>query len=544
MNRQSAAIPLLFSIFFTALGASSARAADICLQSKVSGEKLTGALVSFSGRQWDVQTRFGRLKVSIDDFSVCGDAEAPRVSTPEEVEDAPPTEPKPIAIVPDAPREDGVSHIVLVGSNTVGAELMPQLAEAVLSEGGRARVASKSLESETTVVESEDGKASIRVVATGTLSGFRALADGAASMAMASRSISDGEARAVAAAGQGGLRDPSRELVLALDGVVPIVSRDNPMEEISLHQLTEVFAGRIVSWRQLGYADDPIEVLARDDNSGTFDTFEALVLEPSKASLAAGARRFVSNAKLAEAVAADSRAIGFVAAGALSGDALGRVRPLTLRGGCGIVQEPSPFNLRTEDYALGRRLFLYSRFADRAGVADRLVEFSLSPAAYPIIQNAGFISLAIEEIEGVAELRRLLASPAPSEAGADALREQLRGLIEEARRLSVTFRFEFGSITLDTKARRDATRLARFLTSDAAATRRVLLFGFADSVGDFQANLRLADRRAQEAAALLRANGVPADRIKTFGFGELLPAFCNDSDAGRAKNRRVEVWIK
>ena len=541
MKRNAAIKGLLLAAALTAIGAGKAQAGDICLESKISGEQISGALVSFSGRQWDVQTKFGRLKVSIDDFFVCGDAAAPAVTTREETEDAPAPVVETATTAEGTPAANPGDHITIIGSNTVGAVLMPRLAAAALSNYGQVDVAEIPDLEETTLVSAVSGEATIRIVATGTNSGFRALGDAAALLAMASRQISEEEARAIEAAGQGGLRDPSRELVLALDGVVPIVSQDNPLREISLYQLTEIFAGRISSWRELGYDDAPIAVLARDDDSGTFDTFEALVLEPSGATLAPDAQRFVSNAELAGEIAADPKAIGFVAAGALSDVESKGVRPLTLRGECGITQEPSRFNLRTEDYALGRRLYIYSRFADRAGVADKLVEFALSEAAHPIIEEVGFISPAIEEIDGAAELRRLLAVPAPPEAGG--LRERLRGVIDASRRLSVTFRFEFGSTVLDSKARRDGTRLARFLNG-AAAGRQVLLLGFADSIGGFEANRRLAEGRAREAAALLRANGVAPDRITVIGFGELLPVFCNDTDTGRAKNRRVEVWIQ
>ncbi len=544
MTRHALIRGALFAAALTAAGTVAAGANDICLESKASGERITGSLISFTGRQWDVQTTLGRLKVTIDDFFVCGDAAAPTVTTRDETADAPAPASAEAPSGADAAPDDPSDHVSVVGSNTVGAVLMPRLAAAALSEDGRIDVAAAPVAEETTLVEAGAGRFSIRIVATGTNSGFRALEDGTASLAMASRQIAETEARAIAAAGQGGLRDPSRELVIALDGVVPIVSRDNPLEEVSLHQLTEVFAGRIVTWRELGYADAPIAVLARDANSGTFDTFEALVLAPSGSALAPSARRFVSNADLAAAVAADPNAIGFVAAGALSDPELSGVRPLTLRGECGITQEPSRFNLRTEDYALGRRLYLYSRFADRSGVADTLVEFALSDSAQPIIEEAGFISLAVEDADGAVELRRLLARPAPPEAGADALRDELREVIDTSRRLSVTFRFEFGSTTLDSKARRDGTRLARYLRGEEAAGRQVVLLGFADSVGGFEANRRLSERRAEEAAALLRANGVAPERIETIGFGELLPVFCNDTDTGRAKNRRVEVWVR
>jgi phosphate transport system substrate-binding protein len=124
---------------------------------------------------------------------------------------------------------------------------------------------------------------------------------------------------------------------------------------------------------------------------------------------------------------------------------------------------------------------------------------------------------------------------------AGAARNAFDRAITHARRSSITFRFEKGSAQLDNRALQDVGRLSRFLAS--APGKRFFIVGFADSTGSWGANLNLAAQRAAAVIDELRKAGtrVPQDSILSFSY--LAPVACNDTDAGAAKNRRVEVWI-
>ena len=82
-----------------------------------------------------------------------------------------------------------------------------------------------------------------------------------------------------------------------------------------------------------------------------------------------------------------------------------------------------------------------------------------------------------------------------------------------------------------------ANSLQKYPNSD------VLIVGHTDSVGTDAYNLDLSQRRAQAAAAYLQSVGVPANRLRTVGRGEAEPIQSNDTEEGRARNRRVEVAI-
>lgn len=69
----------------------------------------------------------------------------------------------------------------------------------------------------------------------------------------------------------------------------------------------------------------------------------------------------------------------------------------------------------------------------------------------------------------------------------------------------------------------------------------LIVAGHTDSTGDYQANLRLSEQRAAAVVAALVKAGAPPARLTAFGAGQAVPTASNDNDAGRAKNRRVEL---
>ena len=116
--------------------------------------------------------------------------------------------------------------------------------------------------------------------------------------------------------------------------------------------------------------------------------------------------------------------------------------------------------------------------------------------------------------------------------------------LKNAQRLSITFRFAKNSAVLDDKARADIPRLAEFLKVNGGRFTEVVLAGFTDSTGTFEANRTTALARATGFKHALVAEGVPEAQIVVKSYGSLLPAGCNATEAGKDKNRRVEVWIK
>jgi outer membrane protein OmpA-like peptidoglycan-associated protein len=111
--------------------------------------------------------------------------------------------------------------------------------------------------------------------------------------------------------------------------------------------------------------------------------------------------------------------------------------------------------------------------------------------------------------------------------------------------LLVTFEsgllFDFDSDVVRGAARDNLTALANSLTKYPESD--VLIVGHADATGPASYNQGLSERRARSAGRHLVAEGVRSDRIQTVGRGETEPITSNDTEIGRAQNRRVEVAI-
>jgi OOP family OmpA-OmpF porin len=101
--------------------------------------------------------------------------------------------------------------------------------------------------------------------------------------------------------------------------------------------------------------------------------------------------------------------------------------------------------------------------------------------------------------------------------------------------------FDFDSATLTPAANDVLAEISKRLTDGTVIS--VLVKGHTDSVGSEAYNDKLSQRRADSVVAFLVGQGVAADKIKAEGFGESHPVADNATDAGRARNRRVEIVV-
>jgi phosphate transport system substrate-binding protein len=194
-----------------------------------------------------------------------------------------------------------------------------------------------------------------------------------------------------------------------------------------------------------------------------------------------------------------------------------------------IAIPPTPFSVATEDYALARRLFLYvPQSGGQSALAKEFADFTVSEKGQQVIDQVGFVSQEIR---------------AESTEFATDLPEEYKQLTKGARRLSLNFRFTKGSTDLDNKAQRDMGRLVAYLKRDVNARSKPMLFGFSDANEAIpMVALTLSTERADNVADLLIRQGLNPMRVR--GYGSVAAVAANDSEAGRTKNRRVEVWVK
>lgn len=417
----------------------------------------------------------------------------------------------------------------LHGSNTIGARLAPALASAYLTAVLGAEPAEPfpgAKENEVLLkARLKDRLLVVDIQAHGSTTGFKDLEAAACDIGMASRRIQEKEVEALGALGLGDMTASANEHVIALDGIAVIVNKSNALEKIEMRQLAAIFSGQVTDWAAVGGTPGPINVYARDDNSGTYDTFKSIVLDKLK--LKEGCRRFESNPELADQVARDPRGIGFT-----SLPNVDKAKAVAVADTGAAPIYPSFFTVATEDYPIARRLYLYTASTQPNRHVRDFVEFVHSRQGQEIVDKTDMVDMNIKPFYAEKTDPAKIVSPA-------SVQEYLQAT-GNAQRLSLNFRFTSGAASLDNRGERDLVRMVDFLKDKL--DRQIILAGFADNTGDYEHNRQLARIRAEAVAKELRARGIVVKGV--YSAGEELPVASNLSVQGQNKNRRVEVWIR
>lgn len=430
------------------------------------------------------------------------------------------------------PPEIPVRELVLRlhGSNTIGAKYAPDLAMGYLEKLGAKdiRPEKEASPEEQEVSGMLEGKRLVvDIKAHGSSTGFASLKDGSCDIAMSSREIKDSEILDLQHLGD--MKAVASEHVVGLDGIAIITHPANSLEALSVDTIADIFEGRTARWEETGSRlNGGIEVYARDDKSGTYDTFKGLVL--GKRKLHEGAKRFESNALLSDSVARDTNGIGFTGLPYVNHS---KALAVGVEGGSSIF--PTFFTVATEDYPLSRRLYLYTAAASPNPHVLNFIHYALSDEGQQKAADTGFVDLRI----------KTFAAPVPdttTQVQDQALVEAYAKAVQGGLRLSLNFRFRSNVFELDSRGMRDLQRVITFMGKPENHGREVLLAGFADSHGDYSYNQELSLKRAQVVADALKARGVY--RVATLGVGQELPVASNESPSGRGRNRRVEIWLR
>jgi len=409
----------------------------------------------------------------------------------------------------------------LHGSNTVGEKYAPLLIDGFLKQQGFVLIDTYAGEvSVEKKIIARDPRTKRQVVVDlqshGSSTGFKDLIAGKTDLAMSSRKIKAQELDDLNTKFPG-LELAEFEHIIAYDALAIIVHPDNPVNSVTLEQLAQIYSGQVSNWQDLGGADLPIQVLARDDNSGTYDTFKSLVLKPFDGKLISTAGRFESSKALADQVLSNAGAIGFVG---ISHTAETKVVSIaSAQGADGIV--PTKYTIGTEDYPLSRKLYLYYPPQQDIALAKAFIEFATHEQGQKLASEADLISFF----------------PTTSRPRLDThdLSREYANLAMYGRRLSVTLRLE--QAEMDAKTRRDLSRLIGYQQQNPH--NRLVLAGFWD---DPKMSKQSAQRMTQWIDAIKQA--LKAAEVEPWVVqGGFLPIENNQLEQGKALNRRVEVWV-
>ncbi|WP_226609781.1 substrate-binding domain-containing protein [Marinobacter nauticus] len=404
------------------------------------------------------------------------------------------------------------------GSNTVGATLAPMLVSGYLAQQGNGSVSRRATGTENEQIlltETEQGPISVLVAAHGSSTGFRTLASGQAQIWASSRPVKAAEAEQVRQ--QADLTALESEHVIAIDGLAVLVHPNNPVNAMSIDTLGRIFAGQIRNWSELGGPDRPIRLYARDDRSGTWDTFKSLVLGKNY-HLDESAKRYESNDQLSDDVSRDPGGIGFSGLASVRNSKL-----LAISEGNAPALKPNQLTVASEDYPLSRRLFMYTMGEKTPVFAKGLINYALDEDGQNLVAESGFIA------QNPIAVKPEFDTSVP---------ESFRRLTSNYQRLTVNFRFAEGRTKLDNKAQRDLLRVKHYLQQHNRESDDLLLIGFADAQSHELRAQMISELRALSVRKALGQAGV-ADVAYT-GYGHYMPV----GGKGNQRNGRVEVWIK
>lgn len=508
------------------IGLAGMAQSDVMLSTKDGSMNLEGKLLAFGDSIYVLQTEgLGVMRIPAANI-ICEGAECP----------------KPVVDLSGP-------NWGIYGSRTVGTTLIPNLLRGYAQSVGATYELIPTDEKAERIVRltNADGtlRAEIDLQSRGSGSAFPALAEGNAAIGVADRRMKDKDAAKIAKLNVPDLRDTKNETVLGLDGIVLITHPDNPVRDLSALDVAQIWSGEITNWVDLGGGNMPIKVNSFGEGSGDRAVLLDGLVRPNGRDETVPVTRWKAYQDMVDSVMAEPGGIGFV------GRWLARtndVNVVSIREECGLQSPPTDFRMKIEGYALSRRLYAYTNPAGVHPEAQAFLDWTLTPEAQSYIKESHFIDRELERMR-LEDMGMMLIHNAASEPDFDGaqyatMMKELRG----ADRLSISFRFETGSSILDTESVRNVAELGRRLQKGQFDGMEVLLVGFADSVGSRNRNTLLAKNRADAVRNIL-AGTLPAallaeKRFTPMSFGEMLPLSCNETDLGRERNRRVEVWLR
>lgn len=250
------------------------------------------------------------------------------------------------------------AKIVVDGSTTVGP-IAKAFAEYYMADHREVRI---------TVSESGSGN------------GAKSLINKTCDVASMSRFMKDGEFKAAVEAGV----LPVAHIV-AMDGIATIVHPSNPVRNLTVEQVRDIYLGKIANWKDVGGPDKPMVVISRDTNSGTYESFEELVMNKEK--MAKEVEYVGSNGAIRQRVQGTPTAIGYVGLGFSDRT----VKALSING-----IQPSRATVASGAYPIARPLYFFTNGYPKLGSPlHAFVTLHLTPKGEEIVQSIGFIPVTV-----------------------------------------------------------------------------------------------------------------------------------------------------
>ncbi len=248
-------------------------------------------------------------------------------------------------------------RLVIKGSDTLGAKLVPQLAEQF---------------------KSENPDVTFDIAAEGSTTGISALIDSTAQIGMSSREVKPAE---IAAGKTKGV--DLKPVIVAHDALGVIVNQGNAVSNLTRKQVEQIFTGEVTDWSAIGGKAGKISIYTRNTSSGTYSDWKELAMK--KRDYAPSAQKMAGHEQIAAEVGKNANGIGYV--GLAYMEAPG-VKVVPIDGAT-----PTEEAVVAGKYPYARPTYYYTN-GEATGVAKRFIDFTLSETGQQIVQRVHFVPAA------------------------------------------------------------------------------------------------------------------------------------------------------
>ncbi len=219
--------------------------------------------------------------------------------------------------------------------------------------------------------------------------GIKALIGKSADIADSSRKMKDDEITQAKAAGVNPV-----EHIVAYDGIAVIVNPNNPLTEISLQKISDMYSGQIKSWDEAGAKGlGTIQLINRESSSGTYEAFKEMAVQlhgkAKDRDYAAEARNQPSTETIVSVVAQEKGAIGYVGLGYVN-DTVKVLKVIPAGGGAAVAADDA--TVLSNKYPISRPLYMYTD-GEPSGIVKDYLDFVKSEAGQAIVKELGFVPL-------------------------------------------------------------------------------------------------------------------------------------------------------
>lgn len=231
----------------------------------------------------------------------------------------------------------------------------------------------------------DDPNVEVAVTGGGSGTGIAALINGTTDICAASREMKEKEKEQ---AGEKG--NTPKEIIVARDGIAVVVNPQNPVGELDMQQLSQIFTGSYTQWTQVGGGKDEILVFSRESSSGTYAFFQEHVLKNKD--YTPKAKLMPATSAIIESVSTDKGAIGYVGLGyaLAAGDKVKVVAIKADANSPAIV--PSEQVVKSGQYPIARPLYLYVN-SKAGGAVQDFVNFCLNEKGQAIVKDSGYVTV-------------------------------------------------------------------------------------------------------------------------------------------------------